>query len=178
MTKVRHLASRLPARKSTSEDRPISVRLDDERLNHLQGLADIDETNVAEQIRQATIFHVQNRRAASDLEDQIAAAVARFRNSISPLIGSQLEPAPVFAPPARTQETEKPLTLRLPQETVEYLNSLALLDDFTIADEVRAAIDSYVAARRSDPDLDLLITQTRQKYEQRMVRLRGHRAAS
>jgi len=179
MTAIRSMTSRSSASVATPDDRPISVRLDDERLNDLKGLADIDSTNTAEQIRLAVSAYVNYRRTSVDLEGQIEAAVMRFRSSIQPLVSGPQGMLP-WSPeaPRRALDSEKNITIRLGQASVEYLTSLALLDGFTVADEVRAAVDGYVASRRRDPRLNEHIESARIKRDRRFARLLGGERAS
>jgi hypothetical protein len=43
-------------------------------------------------------------------------------------------------------------TLRLPAEQAETLEAIAAVDDVSMNEEIRQAIDAHIAARRADPD--------------------------
>lgn len=178
MNTVHSMATRASRTLASSEDRPISVRLDVDRLNDLAGLAEIDGTNAAEQIRLAVTAYVKYRRHQPDLEDQIEAAVLRFRSALNGLQGDQQESL-LSAPdaPPRVPDTEKSVTLRVAQVSVEYLTSLALLDNLTIADEIRAAVDAYISSRRQDPCLNERVQSARAARERRFARLVGKEAS-
>lgn len=46
----------------------------------------------------------------------------------------------------------KARTLRLPAEQAETLEVIAGIDEVSINEEIRQAIDAHIAARRSDPE--------------------------
>lgn len=178
MTSIHSITARTAKSLSSSEDRPISVRLDDARLNNVTGLAEIDGTNTAEQIRLAVTAYIHSRRNSPDLESQIDTAVLRFRSSLQGLHGPQQE-ALIWAPdaPPRDLASEKNITLRVAQASVDYLTSLALLDDLTVADEVRGAVDAYVTSRRQDPHLNERVEEARALRDRRFARLVGNHAS-
>jgi hypothetical protein len=43
-------------------------------------------------------------------------------------------------------------TLRLPTEQAETLEAIAAVDDVSMNEEIRQAIEAHIAARRADPD--------------------------
>jgi hypothetical protein len=171
MPKVRNLASRRPggSRASTGRtERPVTFRLDESRLRLITGLALVDETTIAEQIRLACESYIAARLADPRLNQKAEAAIARFRQEITPLLeGAPATDAPPggsdasAAKPARDTRSEKSVTLRMANSTVTYFTSLALLDDNTLADQLRASVDAYVQQRREDPELEAQIRQAR-----------------
>jgi hypothetical protein len=48
--------------------------------------------------------------------------------------------------------TTKARTLRLPAEQAETLEAIAGIDDVSINEEIRQAIDAHIEARRADPE--------------------------
>lgn len=48
--------------------------------------------------------------------------------------------------------TTKARTLRLPAEQAETLEAIAGVDEVSINEEIRQAIDAHIAARRADPE--------------------------
>lgn len=190
MSKVRNLASRRPGGSrelAGRTERPVTVRVDDDRLGLMTGLAIVDETTVAEQIRLASEMYVAARLDDPKLEQQAEQAVARFQTNFTTLMaahrqrrGEDLETRAaedvkdvIVGPsrPERDSDTEKSVTFRLDTNTVDYFTGLALLDDWTLADELRAAIDAYVLERRQDPELVEQITEAGAEQAELLARL-------
>ena len=57
--------------------------------------------------------------------------------------------------------TDKPVTVRLPQETIARLEALAVIDSTNLADQIRKATNAYVEQRTNDPDLQAKIDAAR-----------------
>lgn len=62
-------------------------------------------------------------------------------------------------PPSNGQ----PVTVRMPASLVRDLKGLAILDDATLADEIRRAASEYVERRKASPELQEQITQAKQR---------------
>lgn len=185
MPKVHNAAARRPGEtKPTTEqrgaravanrraERPATVRLDDARLGLITALGVIDETTVAEQVRLAADSYIQERLKDSRLPERVDAAVERYRQGFASLLegqpGAESE-AP--ATPARDMRSEKQVTLRLEQRTIDFCTSLALLDGTTLADQIRAAIDAYTAERLRDSELERLTQAARKDQDELLARL-------
>lgn len=153
-------------------ERPATVRLDDARLGLITALGVIDETTVAEQIRIASDSYIKTRLDDSELQAKVEAAVDRYRQGFASLLdgspGTDTETSNI---PNRDVRTEKQVTLRLEQRTIDFCTSLALLDSTTLADQLRAAIDAYTAERLRDPELDRLTKAARKDQEELLSRL-------
>lgn len=152
---------------------PVSFKLDEYRFELIAALAVVDGTNMAEQIRQAAECYATGRSSDPDLHNEVDRAVERFRDRLK---GGVLEDGSASlafapAPPKRDVDTERSVSLRLPAVTLNYLTSLALLDEFTIADEMRAAVDLYLEQRRQDPDLEARIDEANRERDQLISRL-------
>lgn len=156
-------------------ERQVTVRLDDSRLGFVTALAVIDETTQAEQIRLAAELYIGRRRDDPGLPRQVEAATERNRRGFSPLVareqGYDFSAVPDGIPPARDLRSEKQVTLRLKQHSIDFCTSLALLDGTTIADQLRAAIDVYSRERLRDQALDQRITAARQDQRDLLARL-------
>ena len=48
--------------------------------------------------------------------------------------------------------TTRARTLRLPAEQAETLEAIAGIDEISINEEIRRAVDAHIEARRSDPE--------------------------
>ena len=66
-------------------DRPVTVRLSEQQVTHLMGLAIIDDTNLAEQLRQAVAVYIEQRRSAPDFAEQVEAARTRQDKTLESL---------------------------------------------------------------------------------------------
>ncbi|MCM0616545.1 hypothetical protein MOD31_10965 [Paenarthrobacter sp. TYUT067] len=148
------------------------MRLDDARLGLITALGVIDETTVAEQVRLAADSYIQDRLKDSNLPAKVEAAVERYRQGFASLLDGQ-PGAGVDSPaaPARDIRSEKQVTLRLEQRTIDFCTSLALLDGTTLADQIRAAIDAYTGERLRDPKLERLTQAARKDQDELLARL-------
>lgn len=176
MPKVHNVASRR-SRSSHSAaprraERPATVRLDDARLGLITALAVIDETTVAEQIRLASDAYIEQRLKDPELPAKVQAAVERYRQSFSSLLnGEPSAPVEPERTAIRDVHSEKQVTLRLDQRTIDFCTSLALLDATTLADQLRAAVDSYTKERLQDPELDRRTKAARKDQDELLARL-------
>ncbi len=59
--------------------------------------------------------------------------------------------------------TDKPVTVRLPQDLLKDLMALSIVDDTTLADQIRKAVQAYSTARRNSPELQGEIAAARAK---------------
>lgn len=58
---------------------------------------------------------------------------------------------------------DKPVTVRLPQDLLKDLMALSIIDDTTLADQIRKAVQEYSTSRRNSPDLQNQIAAARAK---------------
>lgn len=68
-------------------DRPVTVRLPQDLVRELMALSIVDGGTLAEQIRSATRQYVDQRKAAPDFQEMVAAAKARQNDTLSALTG-------------------------------------------------------------------------------------------
>ncbi|PPJ01208.1 hypothetical protein C5E51_34395 [Nocardia nova] len=57
--------------------------------------------------------------------------------------------------------SDKPVTVRLSQDTIARLEALTLIDGNNLADQIRTAVNQYVEHRLADPDLKSKIEAAR-----------------
>lgn len=67
-------------------DKPVSVRLPGSQLRELMGLALVDGTNLAEQIRRAVTAYVEVRTKDASFQEQIRDARARQNSALDALL--------------------------------------------------------------------------------------------
>ncbi|MFF1253704.1 hypothetical protein ACFVYC_14570 [Pseudarthrobacter sp. NPDC058329] len=138
----------------------------------ITALAVIDETTVAEQIRLASDAYIKQRLKDAELPAKVEAAVERYRQGFSSLLaGEPSTPKDPDRTAPRDMRSEKQVTLRLEQRTIDFCTSLALLDATTLADQLRAAIDAYTAERLQDPELDRRTKAARKDQDELLARL-------
>jgi len=152
------LLSQKRAVKPRKAERPVTVRLAGEHVDFLAALATVDGTTAAEQLRLAAETYVHDRRNSPQLEEQIRAAQNRNRATLAALKeGDDTYFQGQDDPHRETHGKGKSVTFRAPQSLVGYLTGLAVLDDSTLAEQLRNAVNIYVNARRKDPNLASLI---------------------
>ena len=66
-------------------DKPVTVRLSEERLKLLTGLCMLDDSNLAEQLRRAVDEYLLRRRSSPEFPEQLAAARRRHTEALAAL---------------------------------------------------------------------------------------------
>ena len=67
----------------------------------------------------------------------------------------------------------KAMSLRLPEEKVAELATVARTDEMTVSDVVRDAIAKHIASRRSDPEFKKQVRELIEEDNKTMRRLAG-----
>lgn len=155
MSTVAFMAHRRQSKQGGS-DRPMTVRVPVDDFEFLAAVAAAEGTSSADQLRQAAQSYVHRRRHDPDLEAQIEAALGRQKATLDALRSGASEP--LGAGPSREgrpkdRERERAVSFRASETLISHLTGLALLDDSTIADQLREATSTYIEERRRDPEL-------------------------
>ena len=132
-------------------ERPVAVKLPLGDFQHLQALAILADTTIAEQIRQGLDRYVDDRLADATLNDQIERARHRQDEVLERLTdpsGDRSLESPEDQAPAR-RGPQKAITLRVSNKQFDLLTAIALLDASTIADKLREAVTSFLNVRLS-----------------------------
>lgn len=58
---------------------------------------------------------------------------------------------------------DKPVTVRLPEPEIRVLMALSIVDDTSLADQIRRAVSDYVRMRKESDTLEKEIEDARQK---------------
>jgi hypothetical protein len=58
---------------------------------------------------------------------------------------------------------DKPVTVRLSEEQLQLLSGLCIVDDTTLAEQLRAAVVAYIDGRRRSPDLLPQVAEAKQR---------------
>ena len=154
----------LPTQRSQRgpNEHPVTAKVTNRAYELLNGLAFVDQTNTAEQIRLALDFYFTSRmQDPAALALKIAAERARHEAALSAITGApktvakpptKAAPAPSPSKAAEDALTQ-PVTLRIDSDTLDRLTAFALIDEKTLAEVLRDAIDEYGVHRRLDPRL-------------------------
>lgn len=143
-------------------EHPVTAKVTNSAYELLNGLALVDQTNTAEQIRLALDFYFTSRmQDPAAVALKIAAERARHDAALSAITGGRktvARPFPKAAPaPASSKAAEEgltqPVTLRIDSDTLDRLTAFSLIDEKTLAEVLRDAIDEYGVHRRLDPQL-------------------------
>jgi hypothetical protein len=65
----------------------------------------------------------------------------------------------------------KAMSLRLPEEQADQLQAIARIDEVSISDAVREAIDKQIAAKRSDKDFQARLKKRLEEDQEVLRRL-------
>lgn len=175
MSPVRGLTRYQPVGRRTPPDarrtrhvleKAVTVRLDAARIESLTALAVVDGSTTAELIREACAAYVKARVADPAIQEEAERAIRRFRGKLRPIIDAPGDVDPRPKPPGRDKASETAVSLRLEHGVVELLTSLAVLDDFTIADEIRAGVDNFLEQRLQASDIQSQIQAYRRRTEE------------
>ena len=63
------------------------------------------------------------------------------------------------------------VSVRINNKHLELLNALADIDNITLADEIRTAIEYYISSRKSEPDINAKISETKKRRDLRLRKL-------
>ena len=71
------------------------------------------------------------------------------------------------------REQEKVVSVRIPEGLFDQLRGLALIDNRTLASEMRQGLSEYVETRRKSPDFDDLVHAAHERQASALEVLRG-----
>lgn len=142
----------------------------------LSGLALIDQTNTAEQIRLALDYYFALRMQDQvALGQKIAAERARHEATLAAITGGRkTKPASKAAPVSGTTKgvdggLARPVTLRINSDTLDRLTAFSLIDEKTLAEVLRDAVDEYIVYRRLDPQLARRLDAAKQNVDRTLA---------
>lgn len=145
--------------------RPVTAKLSMKRYDQITALATLARTSAADQIRASLDDYFAARLKDPNLKQMIEASTKRHRDKLAVLAGEVPTATPVKAvsePPNRAKD-EKAVSLRIDDRTFNLLTGFALLDDTTLADQLRKGIDEYVEARLNDHNLHSQVEEARER---------------
>jgi len=140
-----------PARPVRRAERPVTVKIDSSEIDILQALALVAETTLAQQIRVAIEQYLEWRLNRPDLTDQIAGAQARQASRLNQLLDpeGEIPPAPA-SESAPSHGRQRSITLRIPNRECDLMIALGLLDETTLADQLRSSVARFVEQQLRD----------------------------
>lgn len=164
-----------------AHEHPVAAKLSAGAHDLLTGLSFIDQTNIAEQIRLALDFYFTLRmQDKAGMAKKIAAERDRHEAVLAAVTGgrktkSKQKAGPDERPTADGKKIDadfsKPVTLRIDSRTLDMLTAFALIDEKTLADVLRDAVDEYIEHRRKSPLLSQKLKAAKQSYERTMAAL-------
>ncbi len=127
---------------SNRGSRPVAVRVDDDKHILISLLARTSGKILPQIVREIIDFYVLQRLMSSTLDSEINEAKERFGEAVEVLKSGvvDIESAPVNSPHNQGHQ----ITLRVSQTTFARLNALALVDNNTMADQIRGAIELHL----------------------------------
>jgi hypothetical protein len=164
-----------------AHEHPVAAKLSAGTHDLLTGLSFVDQTNIAEQIRSALDFYFALRMqdqaamakkiaAERDRHEAVLAAVTGGRKTkVTKEVGS--DERPTASEKKMDGDFSKPVTLRVDSRTLDMLTAFALIDEKTLADVLRDAVDEYIEHRRKSPQLAQKLDAAKQSYERTMAAL-------
>ena len=139
--------------------RPLVIRVPENIQRGLSDLSRVKSTSLADQMREAISLYVFQRILDPDLgkliEDAEGRLHRRFANSFS-LTPTPATPTPTPAIPDGVQ-----MSLRLDLVQLDRLESLGLVDDNSLADQMRRAFREYLERMEEDPLVQASIAHIR-----------------
>lgn len=143
--------------------RPLVVRVTDECQQSLAELARVKGTNLASQIREAISLYVFSRLFNPELGGEIDAAEKRLRDRLNASLRT-----PTVSPPLQLQRSPSApanatsqLSVRLDVSQFIRLESLALVDDGSVAEQARRAFQEYIDQMERDELVQAALTVLR-----------------
>lgn len=172
--RTRNSASRI----KQPADHAVSVKLSVDLLTAVEALGLVDGTSPAGQIRDALGYYFDRRLKDPALEEHIAAAERRHSAALAVLRDPRLARADENTKPMRRRRTEREqaITLKISDYDSEMLSALGLLDETSLADQLRAAVGAYVDFRKTDRTLSSKIEQANAERERTLSALEQHSA--
>ena len=156
-------------------EHPVSVKLAVSLLTAVEALAIVDRTSPAKQIRDALGCYFETRLKDPKLNDKIAEAEKRHSDSLAVLTDPRRKSGGRGGKEKSTRrkrgEAEQSITLKISSYDFEMLSALGLLDDTTLADQLRIAVTDYVQDRRTDENLAAKIAEANAVREQTLSAL-------
>jgi hypothetical protein len=149
-------------------ERPVTVKIATSEVDLLQALALLGETTLAQQIRLAVEEYLEWRLTRPNLAERVAAAQERQASVLAGLLNPDAAPAPESrsgGPAAQRPTRQKSVTLRIPNRECDLMTALGLLDNTTLADQLRSAVTRYVTDRLTDQSVSAQVHDVQQERE-------------
>ncbi len=157
-----------PRRQVRRAERPVTVKIAAGEVDLLQALALLAETTLAQQIRTAVEEYLEWRLSQSTLPQQVAAAQERQ----AAMLGHLLDPGTARATAgleggeaSKRPVRQKSITLRIPNRECDLMTALGLMDDTTLAEQLRSAVTRYVGKELRNEALSAQVKDLQQERE-------------
>lgn len=156
---------------SQEPKRPVTAKLSMTMFDQLTALATLKRVSAAEVIRYSIDAYLKHRLKDPELLAKIDAAMQRHHAKLAVLTGEQPAQLAAASPPRARVRDEKSVSLRITDSDLDQLTSFALLDDSSVADQLRAAVTEYIQTCRNDARLREEIEESRETHRQILAAL-------
>lgn len=158
---------------SQEPKRPVTAKLSMSMFDQITALATLKRVSAAEIIRYSIDAYLKQRLKDPGLSAKIDAATKRHHDKLAVLLtgeppAAQLAPA---SPPRPRIRDEKSVSLRITDSDLDQLTGFALLDDSSVADQLRMAVDEYIQTCRNDARLQEEIEESRETHRRILAAL-------
>ena len=156
---------------SQEPKRPVTAKLSMSMFDQITALATLKRVSAAEIIRHGIDAYLKQRLKDPNLPAKIDVAMKRHHAKLSVLTGEQTAQLVAASPPRPRVRDEKSVSLRITDSDLDQLTGFALLDDSSVADQLRTAIDEYIQTCRTDARLRDEIEESRETHRQILAAL-------
>lgn len=151
----------MPTQIENNASQPMPVRVPNEMESALRDLARVRKS-VNHEANEAIAKYIDRRVFGETFEAEVAAARKRFGDLVNDLRGRKMEDSGSSSPtPTLTKPTapvgKSQITIRITPTTMAHLTGLALIDDNSIADQIRRALSEHVVEAAKDAMLGVEI---------------------
>ncbi|WP_237573601.1 hypothetical protein [Mycolicibacterium lacusdiani] len=140
-------------------------------FDQITALATIKRISAAEVIRHSIDAYLKQRLKDPELSAKIDTAMRRHHAKLAVLTGGPPAHLTTAPPPRPRAHDEKSVSLRITDRDLDQLTSFALLDDTSVADQLRSAVTDYIENCRNDARLQEEIEESRETHRQILAAL-------
>jgi hypothetical protein len=160
--------SATPDRQVRRAERPVTVKIAASEVDLLQALALLAGTTLAQQIRTAVEEYLEWRLTQPNLPSQVAAAQERQAATLGHLLNPEATRSATGADGeviAKRPVRQKSITLRIPNRECDLMTALGLMDDTTLAEQLRSAVTRYVGQELRNEALNAQVQDLQEERE-------------
>ncbi|MBN9139660.1 MAG: hypothetical protein J0H23_02425 [Micrococcales bacterium] len=152
----------MPTQIENNTSQPMPVRVPNDIESALRELARVRKS-INNEANEAIAKYIDRRVFSGTFDAEVAAARKRFGDLVNDLrdyrgeapVAPLQPPAPVEASKPSIPVGKSQITIRITPTTMAHLTGLALIDDNSIADQIRRALSEHVVEMAKDAVLGL-----------------------